>query len=106
VNGTGMKNNQMRCYQCVKPGHYSKSCPEKRQNNMGRQSKLFVGLIEHSEYAKPYRTSQTLDTRIRQQHTISRNHGQRRLVEDVKFNDDVMVDPTDNLNDINSFIFN
>jgi hypothetical protein len=43
-----MKNNQMRCYQRGQPGHYSKNCPDKRQNNIGRQSKLFVGLIEHS----------------------------------------------------------
>jgi hypothetical protein len=46
--GTGMKSNQMRCYQCRQPGHYSKNFLEKRQNNMGRQSKLFVGLIKHS----------------------------------------------------------
>jgi hypothetical protein len=44
-----MKNNLMRCYQCgQQPGHNSKKCPEKRQNNMGSQSKWCVGLIKHS----------------------------------------------------------
>jgi Zinc knuckle len=117
VNGTGTKHNQMRCYQCGQPGHYSKNCQEKRQNNMGRQSKLFVGLIKHSlnllshtgshkpwilELDSSTSSAATMDEEDRK--PAARDN--KEMVEDIEFNDYVTVDPTDNLEDINSSIFN
>jgi Zinc knuckle len=40
--GENMKNN---CFNCGKPGHYSKNCPERKSNPMGRQQNLFVGHV-------------------------------------------------------------
>jgi Zinc knuckle len=41
IGNTGENN----CFNCGKPGHYSKNCPEKKYNNLGRQQKLFVGHV-------------------------------------------------------------
>jgi Zinc knuckle len=43
ANGNKGENLKNNCFNCGKPGHYSKNCPEKKQNNLGRQQKLFVG---------------------------------------------------------------
>jgi Zinc knuckle len=118
VNGTGMnKNNHMRCYQCGQPGHYIRNFPEKIQNNMGRESKLFVGLIEHSvnmlSHTGPHKpwileldcstsAAATMDEEDRK--PAARDD--EETVEDIKFKDDATVDLTDNLDDINSGIFN
>jgi hypothetical protein len=117
VNGIGMKNNEMRCYRCGQPEYCSKNGPEKRQNNMGRQSKLFVGLIEHSvnilSHTGPHKpwilkldssTSSAATTDEEDRKPAARDN--EETVEDTKFNNDVTVDPTDNLEDNNSGIFN
>jgi hypothetical protein len=38
--GENLKNN---CFTSGKPGHYSRNCPERKQNNLGQQQKLVVG---------------------------------------------------------------
>jgi hypothetical protein len=42
-NGNKGKNLKNNCFNFGKPGNYSKNCPEKKYNNLGRQQKLFVG---------------------------------------------------------------
>jgi hypothetical protein len=84
---------------------------------MGRQSKLFVGLIEHSVNMLSHTGSHKpwileLDGSTSSAGTMDKedqkpaSRGDEETVEDIEFNDDVMSDPTDNLDDINSSIFN
>jgi hypothetical protein len=84
---------------------------------MGRQLILFVRLIEHSVNMLSHTGSHKpwifeLDSSTSSAGTMDEEDRKptasddEEMVEDIKFNNDSMVDPTDNLDDINSGIFN
>jgi hypothetical protein len=43
MNTSNGNKGENTCFNRGKPGHYSKHFPERKQNNLGRQQKLFVG---------------------------------------------------------------
>jgi hypothetical protein len=84
---------------------------------MERQSKLFVGLIKHSvnmlSHTGPHKpwilelesstsSAETMDKEDRK----PEERDNEETVEDIEFNNDVTVYPTENLEDINNGIFN